>query len=67
MFDFKKAEKDVLEFWEKNKIYQKVKARNLNGKKFYYHLRGKGVAKNIKDSRNQKDTVRGLKRFQDYL
>ena len=32
MLDFKQVEKEVLEFWEKNKIYEKVKKKNLKGK-----------------------------------
>jgi len=36
MLDFKQVEKEVLEFWEKNKIYEKVKKKNLKGKKFYF-------------------------------
>jgi isoleucyl-tRNA synthetase len=36
MLDFKKVEEDVLKFWEKEKIYQKVKKKNEKGKKFYF-------------------------------
>src|SRR3989344_1269597 len=36
MFDFKQIEKDVLKFWEKEKIYEKLKKRNSKGKKFYF-------------------------------
>ena len=36
MIDFKKIEREVLEFWEKNKIYDRVKSRNSSGKKFYF-------------------------------
>ncbi|MEI6732080.1 MAG: class I tRNA ligase family protein, partial [archaeon] len=36
MIDFKKNESDVLEFWKKNKIYEKLKKRNAGGKKFYF-------------------------------
>ena len=36
MLDFKKTEKEVLEFWEKKKIYEKVKKKNAKGKKFYF-------------------------------
>src|SRR3989338_9076431 len=32
----KSTEKDVLTFWEKNKIYQKSKKKNEKGKKFYF-------------------------------
>ncbi len=30
------TEKDVLKFWEENKIYEKVKKKNAKGKKFYF-------------------------------
>jgi isoleucyl-tRNA synthetase len=33
--DFKETEKKMLEFWEKNKIYEKSKKNNSKGKKFY--------------------------------
>src|SRR3989338_7523277 len=36
MLDFKNIEKEVLRFWEKEKIYEKVKKKNSNGKKFYF-------------------------------
>lgn len=36
MYDFKTKEKEILEFWNKNKIYEKVKAKNKKGKKFYF-------------------------------
>ena len=36
MIDFKKIEAETLKFWEDEKIYEKVKARNKNGKKFYF-------------------------------
>jgi isoleucyl-tRNA synthetase len=36
MLDFHKIEKEVLEFWEKEKIYEKVKKKNSKGKKFYF-------------------------------
>ena len=36
MLDFNKAEKEVLEFWEKEKIYEKVKKKNSKGEKFYF-------------------------------
>ena len=36
MFDFKENEKQILKFWEKNKIYEKVKKKNSKGKKFYF-------------------------------
>jgi len=34
--DFKKNEEEVLKFWESKKIYEKLKKRNLKGKKFYF-------------------------------
>jgi isoleucyl-tRNA synthetase len=34
--DFKEIEKDMLGFWEKNKIYDKSKKKNAKGKKFYF-------------------------------
>ncbi len=36
MIDFKQTEKEILEFWEKNNIYQKVKEKNKDGEKFYF-------------------------------
>jgi isoleucyl-tRNA synthetase len=36
MLDFKKQEQEILEFWEKNKIYEKVKKKNQKGKDFYF-------------------------------
>jgi len=36
MYDFKTKEKEILEFWNKNQIYQKVKEKNKKGKKFYF-------------------------------
>ncbi|OIO80416.1 isoleucine--tRNA ligase [Candidatus Pacearchaeota archaeon CG1_02_32_132] len=36
MFDLKKIEEEVLKVWEKNKIYEKVKQKNVKGKKFYF-------------------------------
>lgn len=36
MYDFKELEKSILNFWDKNKIYQKVKENNKGKKKFYY-------------------------------
>ncbi len=32
----KKQEESILEFWKKNKIYEKVKKKNIRGKKFYF-------------------------------
>ncbi len=36
MLDLKKVESDVLNFWQEKQIYQKVKEKNKNGKKFYF-------------------------------
>ncbi|MCX8193858.1 MAG: isoleucine--tRNA ligase [Candidatus Pacearchaeota archaeon] len=36
MYDFKIKEKEILEFWNKNNIYKKVKEKNKKGKKFYF-------------------------------
>jgi isoleucyl-tRNA synthetase len=36
MLDFHKNEEEVLKFWEKEKIYEKVKKKNVKGKKFYF-------------------------------
>ncbi len=36
MLEFKKIEEDVLKFWEKEKIYEKVKAAGKGKKKFYF-------------------------------
>ena len=36
MVDFKDTESDVKKFWEKNKIYEKLKRKNIKGKKFYF-------------------------------
>ncbi len=36
MIEFNTAEKEILQFWEKNKIFEKVKKKNAKGKKFYF-------------------------------
>ena len=36
MIEFKDIEKEILKFWEKNKIYEKSKKKNAKGKKFYF-------------------------------
>ncbi len=36
MYDHKSVEKEILEFWEKNEIYQKAKARNKGKETFYF-------------------------------
>jgi len=35
-YDAKKVESEVLEFWKKNRIYEKVKEKNKGNEKFYY-------------------------------
>jgi isoleucyl-tRNA synthetase len=35
-YDFKVIEEDVLAFWDKKKILAKIKAKNQDGKKFYF-------------------------------
>ncbi len=35
MYDHKKSEDEVLKFWKAHNIYEKVKAKNKRGKKFY--------------------------------
>lgn len=36
MYDFKTTEKEILQFWEKKKIYEKCKEANKNGETFYF-------------------------------
>jgi isoleucyl-tRNA synthetase len=36
MLEFNKIEQEILEFWKKDKIYEKVKEKNKKGKKFYF-------------------------------
>ena len=36
MIGFKKTESEILRFWNKNKIYNKSKKKNVKGKKFYF-------------------------------
>ncbi|MAG27360.1 isoleucine--tRNA ligase [Candidatus Pacearchaeota archaeon] len=36
MLDFKEIEEEILGFWEKKKIYEKVKEKNSKGTKFYF-------------------------------
>jgi isoleucyl-tRNA synthetase len=36
MIDFKSVEADVRAFWEKKKVYEKLKKENAKGKKFYF-------------------------------
>jgi isoleucyl-tRNA synthetase len=36
MYDFKAKEPETLEFWKKNRIYEKRKEKNKKGKKFYF-------------------------------
>lgn len=36
MYNHKEIEENVLEFWKKNKIFEKVRKKNKGGKKFYF-------------------------------
>lgn len=36
MYEFSKAEENVIKYWEENSIYPKIKERNQKGKKFYF-------------------------------
>lgn len=36
MINFNETEKEILEFWKDNKIYEKLKEKNKKGKKFYF-------------------------------
>tara|TARA_Y100000310_G_scaffold171786_1_gene171950 strand:+ start:5730 stop:8570 length:2841 start_codon:yes stop_codon:yes gene_type:complete len=36
MIDFKKIEEEILDFWKKNKIYEKSVSKNKKGEKFYF-------------------------------
>lgn len=36
MLETDKQEKEIIEFWKKEKIYEKSKKKNLKGKKFYF-------------------------------
>ena len=36
MYNFKEVETSVIDFWNTNKIYEKLKKRNIGKKKFYY-------------------------------
>ena len=36
MYDYEKIEKEMLEFWEREKVYEKAKKKNKNGKRFYF-------------------------------
>ena len=36
MYDHRKSEKEILEFWEKNSIYQKAKDKNKGKETFYF-------------------------------
>jgi len=36
MYDHRKTEKDMLEFWEKNRIYEKAKEKNKGKETFYF-------------------------------
>jgi isoleucyl-tRNA synthetase len=36
MYDFKKTEQEVFDYWEKNKIHEKANENNKKGKSFYF-------------------------------
>jgi len=36
MLDLKEIEKEILDFWKENKIYEKSKEKNKKGKPFYF-------------------------------
>jgi isoleucyl-tRNA synthetase len=36
MYNFKESEPEILEFWKKQKIYEKRKEKNKKGKKYYF-------------------------------
>jgi len=36
MYNFKEVEEEIFKFWKAKKIYEKVKSKNKNGKKFYF-------------------------------
>jgi isoleucyl-tRNA synthetase len=36
MYNAQEVEKEILDFWNKKKIYEKVKKKNAKGKKFYF-------------------------------
>lgn len=36
MYDHKKLESEILKFWEKNSVYDKVKQKNKDGEPFYF-------------------------------
>jgi isoleucyl-tRNA synthetase len=36
MYDFKSIEKEVLDFWQSRRIYEKRKKKNAKGKRFYF-------------------------------
>ena len=45
MYDFKKVEKEILEFWEKKKIFEKLRKQN-KGKKTWSFIDGPITANN---------------------
>ncbi|MEM4152609.1 MAG: isoleucine--tRNA ligase [Candidatus Pacearchaeota archaeon] len=70
IYDFKTKEEEILEFWNKNKIYEKVKEKNKRGKKFYF-LQGPPYTSgylHIGHAWNNclKDTVLRFKRMQGF-
>jgi isoleucyl-tRNA synthetase len=36
MYDFKAVEKEIADFWKKEKIYEKAKQKNIKGEPFYF-------------------------------
>lgn len=36
MYDYEEVEREVLQFWERGKIYKKAKKKNKKGKRFYF-------------------------------
>ncbi len=70
MYDLKKTEQEILEFWKKNKIYEKLKERNKDKTPFYFlqgppytsgklHL-GQALNNTLKDSILRYKRMRGF-------
>src|SRR3990167_5655948 len=36
MYNFKISEKEILDFWKKENIFEKIRKKNFKGKKFYF-------------------------------
>ncbi|MBS3091042.1 isoleucine--tRNA ligase [Candidatus Pacearchaeota archaeon] len=56
MIDFKKVEEEMWEFWEKNKIYEKLEEKNKKGEKFWL-LDGPPYANGVPHIGHIKNTV----------